>query len=304
MNRFRLAAVMAPAALLLGSLAYAQGGQAHAIVTVLAKHNEVAPTVSQQDVSAKADGKDAAVTSWAQYKAPNDSLELMILIDGGARNLGRQFEDIKQFIQIQGPDTKVAVGYMQNGHVEMAVPFSADHKQVVNEVHLPGGPSTNPYFTLSDLAPKWPSQDPKARREVVMLSDGVDPENPRFDPDDPYVQAAIKDCVRAGLLVYSIYWRNRPDGENSLSAEGGQSLLSELSQATGGNSYWTGTGNPVSFQPYFDDLMKRFSNQYALGLTGKLDRKPSVETLKLKVEGLGLQVTAPQLIFVHPAGPE
>jgi hypothetical protein len=26
--------------------------------------------------------------------------------------------------------------------------------------------------------------------------------------------------------------------------------------------------------------------------------------LKLKVEGLGLQVTAPQQVFVHPGGPE
>jgi hypothetical protein len=304
MNRLRLAAVISAVALL-SAQAFAQGGQGRAVVTVLAKHNEVAPTVSQQDVSAKTDGKDATVTSWVPYKAPNDSLELMILIDGGARNLGRQFDEIKQFIQTLGPHTKVAVGYMQNGHVELAVPFSADHKQVVNEVHLPAGPTTNPYFTLSDLAPKWPSQDPKARREVVMLSDGIDPENQRFDPDDPYVQSAIKDCVRAGLVVYTIYWRSRPDGgANSLTAEGGQSLLGELSQATGGNSYWTGSGNPVSFQPYFDDLMKRFSNQYALDLAGKIDRKPSVETLKLKVEGLGLQVTAPQLIFVHPAGPQ
>jgi hypothetical protein len=309
MNKLKLTAVLSAAALLLAAHSNAQSekgtGQAHAVITVLAKHNEVAPTISQQDVSAKADGKDATVAGWAPYKAPNDSLELMILIDSGARNLGRQFDEIKQFIQVQGPNTKVAIGYMQNGHVEMAVPFSADHKQVVSELHLPAGPTTNPYFTLSDLAPKWPSQDPRARREIVMLSDGIDPENQRFDPDDPYVQSAIKDCVRAGLVVYTIYWRSRPDiGGSSLSAEGGQSLLGELSQATGGNSYWTGTGNPVSFQPYFDDLMKRFSNQYALEVSAKLDRKPSVETLKLKVEGLGLQVTAPQLIFVHAAGPQ
>jgi hypothetical protein len=127
----------------------------------------------------------------------------------------------------------------------------------------------------------------------------VDPNNPRFDPDDPYVQSAIKDSVRAGLVVYTIYWRSRPDGgENSMTATGGQSLLSEMSVATGGNSYQSGTDNPVSFQPFFEDLARRFANQYALDFAAGFDRKRAIETFKLKVEGLGLQVTAPQQVFV------
>lgn len=283
--------------------AFAQGensGQGQAVVTILAKHNEVAPTVSQQDVSAKVNGKDSTVTGWQPFKGANDALELVVMIDSGARNMGRQFEEIGQFIQNQGPHTKVAVGYMQNGRTAMAGPFSADHKQVLSEVHLPVGPTTNPYFSLSDLAQNWPSQDRRARREVVLLSDGVDPNNRRFDPEDPYVEAAMKDSVRAGLVLFTIYWRNGPEGD--ISTNGGQSLLDELSQATGGYSYWSGTGNPVSFQPFFEDVMRRFDNQYGLEFTAKLDRKPTVETLKLKVEGLGLQVTAPQQVFVDRAG--
>ena len=81
-------------------------------------------------------------------------------------------------------------------------------------------------------------------------------------------------------------------------ATGGQSLLNEMSQATGGNSYQSGTENPVSFQPFFEDLTRRFANQYALEFAANLDRKPAIETFKLKVEGLGLQVTAPQKVFV------
>jgi hypothetical protein len=272
-------------------------------VTILAKHNEVAPSIAQQDVSAKVNGKDAAITGWVPYKGPNDGMELIVLIDAGAHNLGRQFDEMKQFIQSLNPDTKVAIGYMQNGYAAMAGPLSTDHKQAVSELHLPVGPNTNPYFTLSSLAHQWPSQDRKIRREVIMLNDGVDPENRRFDPEDPYVEAAIHDCVQAGMVVYTIYWRSGFDGgADSMTAEGGQSLLSELSQATGGNNYWVGTGNPVSFQPFFEDLQRRFDNQYSLEFAAPLERKPAVETLKLKVEGLGLQVTAPQQVFVHPAG--
>jgi len=280
-------------------------GHGRAVVTVLAKHNEVAPNIAQQDVSARANGKDAAVTGWTPFKGPDDGLELVLLIDSGARNLGRQLDEISHFLQGLAPHTRAAVGYMQFGHVEMAGPLSTNHKQVAGELHLPAGPTTNPYFSLSDLAQHWPSQDPKARREVLLLSDGIDPENRRFDPEDPYVLSAVNDSVRAGLVVYTIYWRSGFGGEdNSFSANGGQSLLDELTQATGGYNYWAGTSNPVSFQPYFDDLMHRFENQDALDFTAPVSRKPAIENLKLKIEGLGLQVTAPQQVFVSLAGPE
>jgi hypothetical protein len=303
MKRFGMA-VWVAGGVLLASQAFAQGGndmgQGQAVVTIFAKHNEVAPTISRQDVSVKVNGKDSAVTGWQPFKGANDALELVLLIDSGARNLGRQIDEIGQFIQTQGPHTKMAVGYMQNGRAVMGGPFSADHKQVLGEVHLPAGPNTNPYFSLSDLAQNWPSQDRSARREVVLLSDGVDPENRRFDPDDPYVQSAIRDSVRAGMVIYTVYWRSRPEGDEL--TNGGQSLLNELTQATGGYSYGLGTGNPVSFQPFFEDVMKRFDNQYGLEFTARLDHKPTTETLKLKVEGLGLQVTSPQQVFVDRAG--
>ena len=295
------------AALLLTVNGFAQdekaGGQGQAVITILAKHNEVAPTVPQQDVGAKVNGKDSTVMGWQPFKGANDSLELVVLIDSGARNIGRQLDEISRFIQNQGPDTKVAVGYMQNGRTVLAGPLSADHKQVSSELHLPVGPTTNPYFSVSDLAQNCPSQDRRARREVVLLSDGVDPENRRFDPEDPYLEAAVRDSVKAGMVIFSIYWHTGPGGESS-TTDGGQSLLSELSQATGGNSYWSGSENPVSFQPYFEDMMKRFDNQYGLEFKAHLDRKPTVETLKLKVEGIGLQVTAPQQVYVDRPGGE
>ncbi len=278
-------------------------GQGRAIITILTRHSEVAPIVAQQDVSAKVNGKDAEVTGWKPFKGADDALELVVLIDSGARNLGRQFDEITSFILSLGPHTKVAIGYMQNGHAALTGPLSVDHKQAVGGLHLPIGGSTSPYFTLSDLAQHWPSQDPNARREVIMLSDGVDPENRHFDPDDLYVQSAITDSVRAGLVVYTLYWLSRTEhDESSITQNGGQSLLSELSEATGGYSYWSGTGNPVSFRPFFDDLQRRLASQYALAFSTRLDRKPVVESLKLKVEGLGLQVTAPQEVSVGNGG--
>lgn len=278
-------------------------GQGRAVITVLTRHSELAPNLTQQDVSAKVNGKDADVTGWTPFKGADDALELVLLIDGGARNLGRQMEEITAFLQSLGPRTRIAVGYMQNGRAVLTGPLSVDHNQAVSGLHLPASGSTSPYFSLSDLAQHWPSQDRNARREVLMLTDGVDPEMRRLDPDDPYVQSAINDSLRAGIVVYTLFWLNRTErDDSSISVNSGQSLLNELSDATGGFSYWSGTENPVSFKPYFDDLERRFAGQYALEFAAPLAHKPGVESLKLKVEGLGIQVTAPQQVYVDHAG--
>ena len=90
---------------------------------------------------------------------------------------------------------------MQNGQAVFTGGFTADHAQALRGLHLSGGTpgsSASPYFCLSDLAKHWPSKDRSARREVVMISDGVDPYYMEYDPDEPYLKAAIYDSVRAG----------------------------------------------------------------------------------------------------------
>jgi len=298
-------------ALLTAVGAYAQngGGQGQAVVTVLPKHDgELPASVTNQDLAVKVNGKNAKVTKWKQYENPGNSLELVLLIDSSARaSLGRQTGDIEQFIKSLPPNVTAAIAYMENGRAVFAAPLSADHMQVLSALHLPGGgagSSVSPYFCLSDLAKNWPSKDPEARREVVMVTDGVDNYDRRFDPEDPYVQSAIADSVRARLVVYSIYWLNQGRADSTQSANNaGQNLLAAVTQATGGKSFWEGMGNPVSFAPYFDELTRRFRNQYELGFTSSLGNKPEVETLKLKLSAPGTEVDTPQQVLVIPAAP-
>jgi hypothetical protein len=196
---------------------------------------------------------------------------------------------------------------MQNGRAVLSGPLTSDHARVLQELHLPigaSGQSASPYFCLSDLAKNWPSNDRNARREVIMITDGVDYYQLQYDPEDPYVQAAIQDSVRANLVVYSIYWRNvgRVD-RSGYESNAGQNLLLAVTDATGGNSYWIGSGNPVSLQPYFDDFSRRLNNQYELGFTAPLHGKPAVASLKVKVTASDVKVTAPQKAWLAPAGP-
>jgi hypothetical protein len=309
MMNLRMAIWMTAGALLLAAPAFSQStGQGRAVVTVLSKqHGELPANISQQDVSIKVNGKPSIITSWIPLKGPNDRLELVILIDSSAReSVGSQFGDIEHFVNGLPPNAKAAIAYMRNGQAIFAGPLSADHAQVLRALHLPAGSpgsSASPYFCLSDLAKHWPSGDRGARREVVMITDGVDNYQPELNLDDPYLQAAIADSVRAGLVVYSIYWLNQGHASGTMYMENvGQSMLTEVTEATGGKNLWSGIGNPVSLQPYFEELARRLGNQYELGFSASLDRNPGDETLKLKVGGPALEVTAPRQVFVDRAG--
>ncbi len=299
---------IAAAALLLTATAFSQAakdaGQGQAVITVLPKHHsELTPKISQQDLALKVAGKQSSVTSWVPLRGADDGVELVLLIDTSARSMnGGEYQDMKAFIQGLPPHTKAVVGYMENGRTLLDGQLSADHAEVLRGLHLPGGmASSSPYFCLSDLARKWPSTARGVRRVVVMVTDGIDPYNLRYDPSDGYVQTAITDSVRAGLLVYSLYWSRRGAGLSN-ETYGGQNYLADVSSSTGGNSYWMGPGNPVSFQPYFEDLARRLENQYRLSFTARLDKKPEVETMKLKIGGMAADVSAPGQVLVDRAG--
>jgi hypothetical protein len=282
-------------------------GQGQAVVTVLPKHEgALPPSFTGQDLSVKVNGKQARVTSWKPFQSPENSIELVLFIDGSARSaLGSQFDSIERFVRSLPPNTKAAIAYMQNGSAIFSGPLSADHAEVLRGLHLPAGSagsSASPYFCLSDLAKHWPSSDLKARREVVMVTDGIDPYHPEFDNDDPYLQAAIADSVRARLVVYSIYWGGKGNaGSSSFENNAGQNLLATVAEATGGKNFGTGMSNPVSFDPFLDELTRRFRNQYELGFTTGLTGKPQVETLKLKLSAPGTEINSPRQVMVYPA---
>jgi len=280
-------------------------GWGQAIVTVLPKHDIKGPVnITQQDLRVEVSGKESSITNWLPLRGPDSDLELAILIDSSARtSLGLQLRDIAHFIQSLPVGAKVTVGYMEAGSAVLAGPLSTDHAQVAGYLQVPNGfpgSSGSPYFCLSDLAKHWPSTDLLARREVVMVTDGVDDYAPHYDPTDPYFTAAVKDSVRAGLVVYSIYWKDQGRLDNSSYASfDGQSLLAILTEATGGVSYWEGRGNPVSFSPYFTDIALNLQNQYRLSFHSPLKGKPEVEKMVLKTVSLAAEVRAPRQVFIE-----
>jgi hypothetical protein len=276
-------------------------GNGQAIITVESKDENKPAPLDPGTLRLRIDGKAATVTGLQSLDSPATPVELVVLIDNGLRSsIGNQLSEITAFVREIPSQTRVAIAYMENGRAVFASPLTADAKVAEKGIRLPGGmpgSSASPYFCLSDLAKNWPSSDVNARRIVVMISDGIDPYNPRFDPDDSYMQRSIQDLIHAGIQVNSFVWA---DSRNRSFSQDGQSLLIMVSDATGGKVYGEGFNSPVSFQPFFSALRKELRNQYRIRFTAPLGSKAEILRMELKTSGTSAKLVAPQQVLVTP----
>lgn len=258
-------------------------------VSVEPKKGNETPDITQQDVMVH-QGKDLRpVTSWIHAAGNNAGLELAILIDDSAGiNLDQQLNDIRTFIGQQPPATAVLVGYMQNGTVAVAQNFTMDHAAAAKALRIATGYygiNASPWFSLSDFVKHWPANPAAPRREVLMISSGVDTAYAGTYPD-PYVDTAIRDAQCSAVVVYSIYTPSVGHfGHDYFRTYWGQNYLSELSDNTGGESYYfLGPQGPVSFAPYLQKLNEQLGNQYLLTFMVQPRPKAGMEGFKITSE--------------------
>jgi hypothetical protein len=229
------------------------------------------------------------VTNWVPAKGHRAGLALAILIDDSAGlSLGTQLNDIRTFIGQQAPTTLIAVGYMQNGTVALAQNFTQDHTAAAKSLRLPQGLSgvdASPYLSISDFIKRWPSDDAIPRREILAITSGIDSVYMGSFPN-PYTDTAVQDAQCGGVLVYSIYTPSAGHfGHSYYRSYWGQNYLSELSEMTGGESYYLlGPQAPVAFAPYLNQLNRELSNQFMLTFLAKPQKKAEIESVKLTSE--------------------
>ncbi len=283
----------------------AAGVPVHLVVTAEPKHGATVPDIKAADVMVF-EGKDRdEVTEWIPAQGDRAGLELFILIDDDANtSLGSQLQDIRKFIDAQPPTTKIGVAYMQNGIARIAQNLTSDHALADKALRLPlgeGGASASPYFSLSDLVKKWPATSD--RRSVLMISSGVDPYYGVGDLQDPYLDAAIDDAGKTGIIVSAIYSPGAGHfGHSYWLNYWGQIYLSELASKTGGESYYIGfSGAPVSFAPYLEDFERRLQHQYILGFLAKPDKKAGLRNARVTTEIPNIDLVSAGRVYV-PAG--
>lgn len=259
------------------------------------------------DVTVDLNGRSTPVDSFTPLRP--DQTQIAILIDDGLRSsVGRQLDDIRKFIQDLPQGTEVFIGYMQNGRVAPAQTFTSNLAGAAASLRIPfgsAGISASPYFCLSDFAKNWPTESGtygvqstpgRKARFVLMLTNGVDPYNGSVSPlnqDSPYVQTAITDAQRAGIVVSSIYYADAGIRGGAANFSG-QNYLSQVAEGTGGYSYYQGHFNPVSLAPYLERFAKDVSQTYVA--TFVAPPKRDLIPLRLKSRTKGVKLRAPSAV--------
>ncbi len=196
---------------------------------------------------------------------------------------------------------------MRNATVRIVQNFTSDHAVAAKAVRLPlGNPGAygSPYLSVIDLMKRWPEN--QNRREVLMVTDGIDRARraPRWRglSINPDVDSASEVAMRTGTIIHSIYAPGVGRlHRNYWEATNGQMGIAELSDVTGGESFYLGLQSLVSFTPYLDNLQKILDNQYLLSFSTKPGKKPSLQYVTLNTEVAGVDFAAPDAVWVHAA---
>jgi hypothetical protein len=147
----------------------------------------------------------------------------MILIDEILdSNIGNDLKDMQEFIKNLPDGAQVGVGYMSNAGISVAQNFTTDRDLAAKAIRLPRGTTSSmdsPYLSLISLVKGWPQQ--KVRREVIMISDGIDRlrgERPQPAQTEPY------DTFRPGTNSSQLVYHSMPTISNDATS------ASEISQ--------------------------------------------------------------------------
>jgi hypothetical protein len=280
------------------------GPPAHLVVTVEPRHGATAPEINQQDVAVYEGHDRDTVNEWIPATGDHAALELFFFIDdGSSANLGTQLDDIRKFIDAQPETTKIGIAYMRDGSARIEQNLTTDHALADKALRLPlglGGVNASPYFSLTDLVKKWPST--ASRREVFLVTDGIDRYYGNSDPDDPYLDEAVDAAGRAGIVVSAIY---TPDaghyGHSYWQTYWGQIYLSQVADRTGGEAYYIGfNGPPVAFAPYLTDFGNRLAHQYLLTFVPKPPKKAGWQNVRISTEVHNVDLVSAGRVYVAP----
>ncbi len=276
-------------------------------VTVIGTKENPNPVIAAEDVIAYQEKDRRPVVEWVPAKGDRAALELAILIDDSldTGSIGPQLNDLSEFVRSMPPTAQVAIAYGSNGNAQILQNFTADHEAAAKALRLPFG-IPNPssiFFAVSDLLGRWPQSS--ARRAVLLVSDGIDlfygamDSSPGLSPD---LQQAIDQAQRAGVIFYSIYasgaGRRR---RNFFLVTNGQGCLSRIAEETGGEAYFQGFETPIAFKPYLQEITKLLGQQYLLTFKAQLGKKAELQRLRLKTEQHGVELEAPERVYIPAA---
>lgn len=300
--------------------------QVHMVITDQAMSDNSEVPVLQPNAIKVKQGKDfLKVTQLVPAQGDNAALQLFILIDDTCDPaIGNNLTELRDFITAQPATTVIGIAYMSNATVQITQNFTPDHDLAAKAVRLPRGNLSSmdsPYLSLMSLVKGWPQQ--KVRREVLMITDGIDrlrgdrtafSQNPSRNPAgavrpqgtmstiSPDADSASRNSQRYGVIVHSIYAVGAGRiGRNAWEAQLGQSGVAKIAEETGGEYFALGTQNAISFKPYLDRLQKIFNSQYYLVFQAVPKKKDGLQRVDISTDVPNADIAAADNVWVPAA---
>lgn len=271
------------------------------VVTVLGPKFTPPPAISKDDILLHEGQVRKDVADWVPAQGDKAGLELAILIDESDRkDVGRQFDDLRNFIKSLPKSTSVGIFYATNGSVLSASQFNPDHEAAANAVRMPRGTleaMSSIFQSIMDLISRWPVTG--TRREILVIADGFDRlRHERYSPD---VDTTVAKAQEAGVIIHAIFvnavgFAGRVQTGKNI----GQGNLNTLADGTGGKAFFQGFTTPIAFEPFLTQLDLVLRNQYFLGwpTNRAKNAKGELRSFKVTSERHGVEITAAQKIFV------
>src|SRR5437667_2537928 len=212
-----------------------------------------------------------AKTNEAEALRVQAPLNIAILVqDDLISRVGNELGVTRDFIRSLPAGSRVMVGYITAGTLQVRQPFTTDLNRASNTLRIPiastSASAYNPYVEVIEALKKFDSSW-KGRNAVLLISDGLDTSR-GFDATAAGhtldIDRTISEANRRSVAIYSFYAPSVGLTSHSfLAASYGQSSLNRVSHDTGGRAFFQGTTGFVTFDSYFKRLREELNRQYA-----------------------------------------
>ena len=277
----------------------AGSGTATFTVTAVGK-KESAPPIAKDDVQLFQGKERKQIGDWKR----DENLFLVILIDNSIDSgAGGQWDYLREFIMGQPATTHIAVGFLQNNTTQIAQDFTLIRELAAKAIRLPmgiGALGSSPYLATMDMLKRWPDTGP--RRSILLITSGIDYfRSPGFSVFSPDLDPLIQRAERQNTNIWSVYYPSSGHrGRAFYLVNNAQTNLDKLSEDTGAESYFLGTGTPVSIKTYLEEIAGHLNNQYLLTFAGAGGSKGKYQSVKVKTELPDVEFIAPAAVFLPP----
>ncbi len=252
------------------------------------------------NIVVKEDKEDQEIISIRSVS--NQPLALAILIqDDLSSNFNLQLKDIAKFIKTLPKGSRVMVGYIRGGSMQIRQKFTRDLDKAADSLRIVLSSNSaaprSPYDGVRDALKRFKSI-PTGRQAILLLSDGLDVSQ-GFRGSSPSqsndLDRAILRAQRDGVAIYSFYASaTYTESGNTFLVGNGQGSLLKLSEETGVKAFISVSFTAISFEPFIKELTSALNRQFALTYLST--------HMKKGYHKVQVTSTNPEIRIEHPKG--